>query len=208
MSIILNSFKWILDNLVLVVGDYGVAIVCLTLIVRIILLPFSIKQKKDLIKQQEVTNKINSIKEKYKNDSKTLEGELAKYQGEYLKSFGGCLLLIIQAPIMMSLYGVIRSIATNNGTVLVPWVSNISLSDPYFILPIIYMILMILSTAFDYLYDKPKNNVSSIKNVLIMNLIFSLIISIKLPVGLAIYLITFAAFSFGENLLYKIATKK
>lgn len=96
---------WILQQLHAVVGDYGLAIIGLTVIIRIVLLPLTIKQTKSMYELQRIQPKIKELQDKYKNDKEKLQEETMKfYQENKVNPFGGCLPLLLQMPIFFALF--------------------------------------------------------------------------------------------------------
>ena len=90
--------------------SYGLAIIIFTLFIRIILLPLTVKQYSSMARMQEIQPQIQEIQKRYKNDKEKLNTELMKvYQENKVNPAGGCLPLLIQMPILFSLYYVISS---------------------------------------------------------------------------------------------------
>ncbi|MCE5203962.1 MAG: YidC/Oxa1 family membrane protein insertase [Actinomycetia bacterium] len=88
--------------------DYGVAIILLTVVVRVVLLPLTLKQSKSMYELQRIQPKIKELQAKYKNDKQKLQEETLKfYQENKVNPFGGCLPMIIQMPIFIALYRVL-----------------------------------------------------------------------------------------------------
>jgi YidC/Oxa1 family membrane protein insertase len=120
VAVIWDGFKSvILDVLVFfynTVGDYGLAIILLTVVIRILLTPLVWKQTKSMLELQRVQPKIKALQEKYKNDKEKQQEELMKfYQENKVNPFGGCLPLLLQMPIFLALYGVLGGLATDKG---------------------------------------------------------------------------------------------
>jgi YidC/Oxa1 family membrane protein insertase len=98
------------------VGDYGVAIIMLTVVLRILMTPLVWKQTKSMLELQQVQPKIKALQEKYKKDKEKQQEELMKfYQENKVNPFGGCLPLLLQMPIFLALYGVLGGLATDKG---------------------------------------------------------------------------------------------
>lgn len=96
---------WVLQMLYGFVGDYGVAIIGLTILIRIALLPLTIKQTKSMYELQRIQPKIKALQEKYKNDKEKLQEETLKFYTENkVNPFGGCLPLLLQMPIFFALF--------------------------------------------------------------------------------------------------------
>jgi YidC/Oxa1 family membrane protein insertase len=93
-----------------VIGSYGVAIVLLTIVVRAILLPLSIKQTKSMREMQRIQPEVKKLQAKYKGDRQKMnEAMMALYKEHGVNPFGGCLPLLMQFPVLIALYRVIRS---------------------------------------------------------------------------------------------------
>ena len=209
MSIIFNGLNSLLNFVFNITGDWGIAIVLLTLFIRIILLPLSIKQKINLNKQQSLQEKTEALKIKYKNNKKKLDEEILKLQQENFKTMIGCLSSLLQLPIISSLYYVIIRMPVDAGTYLIPWITSIKLPDKYFIIPFIYILVSLMPNLLPYikfLNFKKQNNIN-VSNLLV-TIVFSLIISIKAPIALGIYFITTSLFSLIEEIGFKLYYNK
>jgi YidC/Oxa1 family membrane protein insertase len=89
-------------------GDWGMAIILLTIAIRVVLLPLTWRQTKSMVELQRIQPKIKELQEKYKDDQQKLQEETLKfYQENKVNPFGGCLPLILQMPILFALYGVL-----------------------------------------------------------------------------------------------------
>ncbi len=99
---------WLLKFIYDFVGNYGVTLIIFTALVKLILLPLSIKQQKSMIKMQQIQPLMASLQEKYKNDPQKQQQEVMKlYKENNVNPAGGCLPLLIQMPILICLYQVI-----------------------------------------------------------------------------------------------------
>lgn len=109
MSIIAIPFAYIMRFLYSLLNNYGLCLIVFTVIVKLLLLPLGVKQQKNLMKQAILTPKMNKIKEKYANDPQKQNEEMQRLQAESgFSPMAGCLPLLIQLPIIMGLYEVIR----------------------------------------------------------------------------------------------------
>jgi len=91
-----------------VVGDYGVAIILLTVAMRILLMPLTMKQTKSMYEMQRIQPKIKELQKKYKDDKPKLQEETLKfYQENKVNPFGGCLPLVLQMPVFIALFQVL-----------------------------------------------------------------------------------------------------
>ena len=92
------------------VGDYGIAIVLLTVVIRVLMIPLTIKQTRSMHEMQRIQPKIKEIQKKHKDDKQKQQEELMKfYQENKVNPFGGCLPLLLQMPILFALFSVLRN---------------------------------------------------------------------------------------------------
>ncbi len=106
---LLNGIGWILAWIFDVVGNFGVSIIILTILIRIVLLPLGIKQIKSMQAMQAIQPKIKEIQKKYKgNKQKAQEETMKLYKEAGVNPLGGCLPLLLQFPILIAMYAVIR----------------------------------------------------------------------------------------------------
>ncbi len=100
-------------------GDWGVAIILLTVAIRILILPLTVKQTKSMAELQRIQPKIKELQAKYKDDKEKLQEETMKFYSENkVNPFGGCLPLILQMPIFFALFNVLRNRATDEWALL------------------------------------------------------------------------------------------
>jgi YidC/Oxa1 family membrane protein insertase len=122
-QILLDALKFFYGG----VGDYGVAIILLTVAMRIAMTPLTWHQTKSMYELQEVQPKIKALQEKYKNDKEKQQEELMKfYQENKVNPFGGCLPLILQMPIFIALYGVLGGLAADKGPTFAKYLTTLA----------------------------------------------------------------------------------
>lgn len=109
MSYIMLALGWILKFCNMLVGNYGVTIILFTILVKAILLPMMVKQQRSMTKTQKLQPLLNELQQKYANDKDKLNMETMKlYQKYKINPMSGCLPLLIQLPILMALYWVVK----------------------------------------------------------------------------------------------------
>ena len=109
-SFFANIFGYLLGFLYNIVSNYGVAIILFTLIIKLILLPLSIKQQRTLKKSAKIQEKMKVLEYKYKNDPEKLNKEMMNlYKNEKMSPFSGCLTGIIQIILLLSIFYLVRS---------------------------------------------------------------------------------------------------
>lgn len=207
MDVIINIFKNIVEFFYQFTGDYGIAIVLLTITVKGFMLPLSLKQRIAMKKQITFTKKIDDVKVKYKNNKKKQEEELNKIYLENSKGLLGCLLPIIQLPIISGMYMSINRLQVEAMSILVPWAINIGNTDDKFLVPLIYTVVTMAPSIISYLKIFDENEQpATIKSVLPM-MIMGVLITVKAPIALGIYFITSSLFNLIEDIGFRIYSK-
>lgn len=178
------------------IGNYGITIIILTVIVRACLIPLYSKQQKSMAKMQELQPKINEIQTRYANDKEKMNEKLNEVYAEAGQSpLSGCLPMLIQLPIIMGLYTLLRSpldymVGAENMVAAVHegflWVTDLCQTDPW-ILPI----LAGLTTFFTFNSQQDTQATSGSANVSkAMKYFFPVMIFLMgrtFPAGLALY---------------------
>lgn len=112
MNIITTPLRWILDTIYGFVGNYGVAIMLFTLVIKLILLPLDLKQRSSMYKTQKIQPMIEEINRKYEKDpEKKNQKTMELYKKEHINPMAGCLPILIQFPILWAMFSVMRHIA-------------------------------------------------------------------------------------------------
>ena len=105
-----SLFGYLLSFLYGIVNNYGFAIILFTLIIKVLLLPLSIKQQKTMKKSAKMQEKMKVIQFKYKNDPEKMNQEIMNlYKNEKMSPFSGCLTAIIQMLLLLSIFYLVRS---------------------------------------------------------------------------------------------------
>ena len=110
MGSISNLFGYILNFIYGLVQNYGIAIIIFSILLKLILLPLSIKQQKTMKKTAKIQAKVKELQEKYKNDQMRMNQEMMDlYKKENMSPFSGCLSSIIQIILLFAIFGLVRS---------------------------------------------------------------------------------------------------
>lgn len=105
-----NMFGYLLQILYIIVNNYGLAIILFTVIIKLLLLPLSIKQQRTMKKSAELQEKVKVIQFKYKSDPEKMNQEMMNlYKNEKMSPFSGCLTAIIQMILLLSIFYLVRS---------------------------------------------------------------------------------------------------
>lgn len=127
-------------------GNYGIAIIMLTILMKIILLPFSYKSTEGMQKSAEVNRKLKYLQQKYKDDPERLARErIELIQREGMPGLAGCLPLLMQIPIFIALSRVLSTSIELYRAPFAIW-SNLASPDPYYILPILIVVAMLVQS--------------------------------------------------------------
>ena len=208
MNIIYNFLSSLLNSIFNFTGDWGLAIVLLTIGVRLLLSPMSFKQKKSMQQQQKFAIKMQEIKEKYKDNKDKLEVEVKKQSAQSAKSMLGCLVTLLQLPIFMTMWSVFNKIPVDVGTFLIPWVASIKVSDSYFIVPFIYVLVSLTPSLLSYVtLLKIEGQATISKSNIIIMAVVGLFVAKAAPIAVGLYLITTSVFNFLEELVFRIYMK-
>lgn len=210
MNLIADIFSYIIEIFFLVSGDYGIAIVLITLLIRLALLPLNMKQRQQMGHQQETAQKAEAIKAKYKNNQSKQAEELQKLYQESRTGMGSCLLTLIQFPVMICLYNAIRTnAALDVSTVLLPWVSSLLVRDRFFLLPVATLLVQILPQLYPYMkcFEALKLQKASISLILTMLLANGMFVFV-IPSGIGLYYFISGLFSAVEQFAVHRTTVK
>ncbi|MGL2341557.1 membrane protein insertase YidC, partial [Helicobacter pylori] len=128
----------LLDYLYQFVGNWGWAIILLTIIVRIVLYPLSYKGMVSMQKLKELAPKMKELQEKYKGEPQKLQAHMMQlYKKHGANPLGGCLPLILQIPVFFAIYRVLYNAVELKSSEWILWIHDLSIMDPYFILPLL-----------------------------------------------------------------------
>ena len=133
----------LLDWLYSLLGNWGWAIIGVTLVVRIILFPLSYKGVMSMQKLKDLTPKMKEIQEQYKGDPQKMQAQLMQlYKKHGANPLGGCLPLLLQIPVFFAIYRVLYNAVELKNSEWIFWIHDLSVMDPYFILPILMGVSM------------------------------------------------------------------
>ena len=109
-----NFFEWLINSIYGFVGNYGVAIVLLTLLVRTVLLPLDVKSRKSMRAMNKVQPKMQELQKKYAQDKEKLNVKMQElYKKEHISPLSGCLPMLIQLPLLFVMFAAMRTIASH-----------------------------------------------------------------------------------------------
>jgi len=190
---------YVLNVLYSYVKNYGLAIILLTLLIKLILLPFSLRgqmrMQESAKKQKDLQQKLQYLKQKYKDDRETFNREQAELIRKHgMPGFGGCLVLFLQLPIFIALQRILYG-AVELYQAPFLWIPNLASSDPYYILPIFVGIGMAFSTGMAKQGDMRQRMMSYG-----MALIFAAV-TVQFAAGLSLYIAVSTLLTVLQNYL-------
>lgn len=206
LSNIVQQIITVLYNFTDSVGfaNYGLAIVIMTVIVKLILYPLSKKQIESTKAMMELQPKMKAIQEKYKDDKQRLNMELANlYKSEGVNPLAGCLPLVVQMPIMIGIFYGIRDFHYAGPSNFL-WMESISNPDPTYILPV----LSALTTFIQSKQTMPDTGNPQNKIMLYFMPLFIGYISLTFPAGLVLYWVIMNIMQIGQQFLMERAAAK
>ncbi|MFB6348561.1 membrane protein insertase YidC [Moraxella sp. ZJ142] len=173
----------ILDNVHKVLGNWGWSIIALTLIVKIALFWLSNKSYTSMAKMRAIAPKLQALKDKHGDDRMAMSQEMMQiYRDEKVNPMAGCLPILIQMPIFLSLYWVLVESIELRHAPWILWITDLSAMDPWFILPIFMGATMFVQQM---LNPQPTDPMQA-KMMKILPVVFS-IFMLWFPAGLVLY---------------------
>ncbi len=201
LGVIAEPLGWLLSFLYGFINNYGITIIIFTIIVKMCLYPLYIKQTKSMARMSEVQPKMLALQRKYANDKETLNIKMAElYKEEKFNPMGGCLPMLIQMPIIMGLFALLRQpmeYMTNDDTMLFAvheeflWIMDLSQPDKW-ILPILAGIATFIAFSMNQQQQEEATGTAAQMNGMMkmMKYIFPIMIvwmGRSFPSGLALY---------------------
>lgn len=180
-------------------APWWLAIIMLTVVVRTLLFPLTVRQVKNMRGMQELKPDMDEIREKHKDDPKKQQQEIMTLYGERkVNPLGGCLPLVVQLPIFIALYYTIKQFdkleSFANGGLF--WFKDLTVADPYFILPVAYVLTMMASQELTIRRTAPQQ-----KHLMrVMPIAFGFFL-MRFPAALFVYWITSNTITFVQNYL-------
>lgn len=182
-TIIATPLFWLMSLFHGWVQNWGVAIILLTVIIKLVFFPLSAASYRSMAKMRIVAPKLERIKQQYGDDRERLHKAMMElYQTEKINPLGGCLPVVIQIPVFIALYWAILSSVDLRYAPFFGWITDLSATDPYYVLPIIMGASMIIQTK---LNPTPPDPLQA-KMMKIMPVVFS-VVFFFFPAGLVLY---------------------
>ncbi len=184
-GILAKPMFWLMKQFYAITGNYGIAIILLTIVVRILLFYPSLKSATSMEEMKKIQPQILALREKYKKDPSKMNTEMMKlYKDHKVNPVGGCLPMLLQLPFFVALYNVLSvSIELRHASFIPFWIKDLSVFDPFYILPVLMGVSMILTMKMTSSTPDPQQA----KIMMFMNIAFIFMFA-WLPAGLLLYI--------------------
>ncbi|MCK9387472.1 MAG: membrane protein insertase YidC [Sulfuritalea sp.] len=183
LTVIAAPLFWILGAIHKLVGNWGWAIIGLTLLLKLLFFPLSAASYKSMAKMRVLTPKLTKLKDAYGDDKQRLNQEMmALYKREKVNPLGGCLPVLVQIPVFIALYWVLLGTVEMRNAPWLGWITDLSVKDPFYVLPLIMGATMFIQTK---LNPTPPDPIQA-KVMLFMPIMFTGMF-LFFPAGLVLY---------------------
>ena len=185
------------------IPNYGIAIILLTILIRLITFPLQYKSFKSMKKMQGIQPELQKIKEKYKDEPQKMQKEtMDLFKKAGANPLSGCLPLLLQMPFFFAIYKVLYSAVELVGAPFYGWIHDLSIHDPFYVLPVLMGFAMLAQQKLT-----PQASVDPIqqKIMMFMPVIFAFIMK-SLPAGLVLYIFVSTVVGIlQQSIVYKMA---
>lgn len=183
LTIIAKPLFKVMTWLHALLGNWGWTIVVLTLLIKLVFYPLSAASYRSMAKMKQVTPRMQALREKFGDDKAKLNAAMMEmYRNEKINPLGGCLPMVVQIPVFISLYWVLLGSVEMRGAPWILWIHDLSVRDPWFILPAFMMATMFLQIKLNPTPPDP----TQAKIMMIMPLVFGGMMFF-FPAGLVLY---------------------
>jgi len=183
LTIIAQPLFWLLDKLHRLVGNWGWAIILLTILIKLAFYKLSETSYKSMANMRRMAPRLQQIKERYSEDKQRLNQAMMElYKKEKINPLGGCLPIVVQIPVFIALYWVLLESVELRDAPFILWIHSLSAKDPYYVLPVIMGISMFVQQK---LNPAPPDPMQA-KVMMALPFIFTVFFAF-FPAGLVLY---------------------
>lgn len=206
------AMLWILKQLHRIIPNYGVAIIVFSILLKLLLFPFTKTSYKSMKAMQKLQPELKAMKEKYKNDAQMLQKKtMALYKAHKVNPMGGCLPMFLQMPVLFAMYILFRSTVQIRGEAFFGWITDLSRPDTIMSLPFSLPfygdqvnILPILMAVTMFFQQKQSITDQSQKLMIYFFPVMMLLIFNQFPSGLNLYYTLFNVLTIAQQHFIKI----
>lgn len=186
---------WMMQKIYDVVGNWGWAIVLVTIVIKILFYQLSAKSFRSMAAMKKLQPKIEMLKERHKDDKqKMTQATLELYRQEKVNPMSGCLPILIQIPVFIALYWVLVESVQLRQAPFIFWIHDLSQQDPYYVLPVLMGISMFIQQRL----NPPPPDPMQAKIMMLMPVIFTVLFA-NFPAGLMLYWFVNNTLSFTQQ---------
>ncbi|MBF4988814.1 membrane protein insertase YidC [Methylophilus sp. 14] len=183
LTVIAKPLMWLLTHIHELVKNWGIAIIVLTILIKAAFFKLSASGYRNMAHLREIAPRMQALKDKFGDDKQKLQQAMMEmYRTEKINPMGGCLPILVQIPVFISLYWVLLGSVELRHAPFFGWIQDLSATDPYFVLPVLMGATMIIQT---FLNPPPTDPIQA-KVMKIMPVAFS-IFFFFFPAGLVLY---------------------
>ncbi|MBK5914145.1 membrane protein insertase YidC [Rhodocyclus purpureus] len=147
LTILAAPIFWALEKIHDLIGNWGWAIILLTIGIKAMFFPLSAASYKSMAKMRAVAPRLQQLKERFGDDKQRLNQEMMKlYSSEKINPLGGCLPVLVQIPVFIALYWALLGAVEMRDAPWALWITDLSSADPYYVLPVIMVVTMLVQT--------------------------------------------------------------
>lgn len=147
LTVIASPLYWVLEFIHRLMGNWGWAIIGLTVLIKLAFFPLSAASYKSMAKMRVLTPKLMKLKETYGDDKQRMNQEMMElYKREKVNPLGGCLPILVQIPVFIALYWVLLGSVEMRQAPWLGWITDLSSKDPYYVLPLLMGATMFIQT--------------------------------------------------------------
>lgn len=177
--------------------NYGVTIILLTMMLKVLFVPLQYKSYKSMKQMQVIQPKVLAIQEKFKDDRDRLNKELIKlYRDHKVNPVGGCLPMVLQMPVFVALFNILYMTIDLRQAPFLAWLTDLSVQDPYYVLPIIMGVTMVIQQKITPTTMDPTQ-----AKIMLMLPAFMTFLFINFPAGLVLYWLTNNVLTISQQLI-------
>jgi len=186
LRIIATPLFWLLDHVHSLVRNWGIAIIIVTMLLKLLFYPLAEASGRSMAKMKALAPRLNILRETYKDDREKLNrGMMELYKREKVNPLAGCLPMLIQIPVFLAFYWVLRDSVELRQAPFILWINDLSAKDPLFVLPAIMAVAMFIQYKINPQVGDPAQQ----KIFMIMPLAMSVTFAF-FPAGLVLYWVT------------------
>ncbi|MBC6414240.1 MAG: membrane protein insertase YidC [Chromatiales bacterium] len=182
-SILSKPLFWLLDLIHDLIGNWGWAIVLLTLLIKLIFYKLSEISYKSMARMRKLQPSLMALRERFINDKERMQKEMMEfYKKEKINPMGGCLPILVQIPVFIALYWVLLESVELRQAPFMFWLNDLSTRDPYYVLPLLMGATMLVQTK---LNPTPPDPIQA-KVMMVLPIVFTVFFAF-FPSGLVLY---------------------